>query len=108
MIVRDAKGNWNRYAQLGHFVGRSRKILRWDEENCNLQCSYCNCFRDKLDMLEAYKKAINDKYGDFTWERLEQTSKQNYKLTREYLDTVISDSKLQLNWYLSRTYSMVC
>ena len=26
----------------GHFVGRGNKSVRWDEENVNAQCAYCN------------------------------------------------------------------
>jgi 5-methylcytosine-specific restriction endonuclease McrA len=31
--------------QTGHFVSRKHYATRWDEDNCQVQCSGCNVFR---------------------------------------------------------------
>jgi 5-methylcytosine-specific restriction endonuclease McrA len=31
--------------QAGHFVSRKHYATRWDEDNCQVQCSGCNVFR---------------------------------------------------------------
>lgn len=101
LVVVDASGHWNAGSNLGHFVGRACKRLRWDEYNCNLQCAHCNAWRDKIDMLDAYKKGVDDKYGTGTWKRLVKEGKETHKPTREELDQVIHDSKEYCNYTLN-------
>jgi hypothetical protein len=36
--------NWKKM-QNGHFVSRKHYATRWDEDNCQVQCSGCNVFR---------------------------------------------------------------
>jgi 5-methylcytosine-specific restriction endonuclease McrA len=31
--------------QAGHFISRKHYATRWDEDNCQVQCSGCNVFR---------------------------------------------------------------
>lgn len=83
---------WNPAGNLGHFVTRGHKGLRFDERNCNLQCAHCNAWLDKVKMIKAYIKALDLKYGDGTAEELEMNSKETYKLTRGELEQVIADS----------------
>ena len=61
MIVMQ-EDKWRAGANLGHFIGRGCKELRYDEYNTNLQCAHCNAWRDKEDMLQAYRKGIKEKY----------------------------------------------
>jgi len=53
----------------GHYVPRANMALRWDMENVNLQCRYCNEFLDGNE--EGYKEGIIAKYGQATLDRLE-------------------------------------
>lgn len=44
----------------GHFIGRERKMTRWDERNVHPQCRYCNRFKEGRKY--EYSKFLNDKY----------------------------------------------
>lgn len=94
-------GHWNPAANLGHYIGRSCKTLRWNEENCNLQCAHCNAWRDKVSMIGAYKKALDLKYGQGTSRRLKRESARLHKPTRDELETIINDSREWVNYTLS-------
>lgn len=59
-----------RCGSAGHYVPRANMALRWDMENVNLQCRYCNEFLDGNE--EGYKEGIIAKYGQATLNRLEQ------------------------------------
>lgn len=102
MIVLDADGQWNKAAQHGHFIGRGNHWLRYSEENGNLQCAHCNAWRDKESMLEAYRKAVDDKYGTGTFKRLKKEAKDNerFNLKKDDYRQVIEDSTVQLDFYL--------
>lgn len=100
LVILSREGRWNAGANLGHFIGRSAKKLRWDECNCNLQCAHCNAWRDKISMLDAYKKGIEDKYGKETLKRLLKEAKELHKPTRDELEQVIHDSKEQVKYML--------
>ena len=103
LVVLDENGHWNAGSNLGHFIGRSVKKLRWDECNTNLQCAHCNAWRDKIDMLDAYKKGIEDKYGKDTLDRLKLESKQMHKPTRDELEQIIHDSREQVKYMLEHS-----
>jgi hypothetical protein len=100
MVIVGSDGRWNPGANLGHYVGRACKNLRWDELNCNLQCAHCNAWRDKIDMLNAYKKGLDEKYGVGTAKRLRIEGKKTHKPTREELGLVVQDSKEYVKWTL--------
>jgi hypothetical protein len=57
----------------GHFMLRDRPLTRFHEQNCNAQCKRCNRFRDG----EQYRhgKAIDEKYGKGTADKLEELAK---------------------------------
>ena len=48
-------------ADCGHFVKRSNKATRWDEENCHAQCIDCNRFRDGN--YEGFRNGLAVKLG---------------------------------------------
>lgn len=102
IVVIDANGKWQKTANLGHFVGRSQFMTRFDEENCNLQCPHCNAWRDKESMLSAYKKAIDDKYGSGTAAKLVKLGREPHSFTRAELEQIISDSKTQVDFYMNQ------
>ena len=42
----DKKAYWKGEGmQNGHFISRSSRALRWDEDNCRPQCYACNCMK---------------------------------------------------------------
>ena len=82
--------------QCGHFQSRRFMATRFDEENCQVQCTACNMFRSG----EQYKFGLNldSKYGDGTAEELEFLAKQTVKITRvEYEEKIIYYKKLVEN-----------
>lgn len=83
--------------QCGHFVSRKTNALRYDEENCNLQCVGCNMF--KAGEQYQYSKALDIKYGEGTADRLFAQRFDSHKFTREELEEVIHDSKEQCKFY---------
>lgn len=102
-VVINSLGKRQKSNGWGHFIGRGDWNLRYDEENVNLQCSHCNAWRDKNSMLNAYKLALDAKYGDGTTAKLEKASITDRRgsLTRKELETIIQDSTAQVNYYLN-------
>lgn len=100
LTVLSKEGKWRAGANLGHFIGRGTKELRYDEFNCNLQCAHCNAWADKEWMQEQYRKGIVDKYGDNVLKELKQRAKIARTNSRGELEEVISDSRLELAWML--------
>lgn len=86
----------------GHFITRGNFFLRWDEENANLQCSM-NCNKMRSGNLEKYKPALDDKYGNGTWRKLEDLAQENpiTRPTIAQMEEVIHDSKQQLDFLLN-------
>lgn len=101
IVVIDREGKWNKYANLGHYITRGHRNLRWDEGNCNLQCSVCNLFRDKGDMLLAYRRALCLKIGDEGVSDLEVQAKIMRKPGRQELETTIADAQTYVEWTLA-------
>jgi hypothetical protein len=94
------EGKWRAGANLGHFIGRGCKELRYDEFNCNMQCAHCNAWRDKEDMLEAYRNGIKKKYGDDILKELKARAKIIRTSTRPELEQIIQDSKVEVEHML--------
>lgn len=104
LIVVDEDNKWIASSQLGHFIGRGIYLLRWDEENTNLQCAHCNAWLDKDEMLQRYRLALDNKYGDGTYKKLKAMSKlpNAYKRpSKQELLQIIEDSKTQVEFYLA-------
>lgn len=96
LIVIDGSGKWVASSQNGHMIGRGIYALRYDEYNCNVQCAHCNVWLDKDEMIERYRKAIDMKYGDYTYDDLKKRSREDgvYKRpTKQELLQIIEDSK---------------
>ncbi len=83
--------------QCGHFVKRSVNLLRYDEENCNAQCYSCNVMRYGEQYL--YAKALDDKYGDGTAEKLMNQRQISHQFTTEELQQIIQDSVTQIELF---------
>lgn len=103
ILVKDANGKWKHTSNIGHFISRGDFNLRYDEENCNLQCAHCNAWRDKESMLEAYRTALDAKYGDGTAAKLKLAHQDHTRnsLTRPELEQIIEDSKKEIAFYES-------
>jgi hypothetical protein len=74
--------------QCGHFQSRKHYTTRWDEINCQVQCSGCNVFR----YGEQFKFSLNldTKYGIGTAEQLYLKAKQTLKLDNNDLEMLIN------------------
>lgn len=91
--VMSADGRWLAGSNIGHYVGRASKNLRFDDFNCNLQAAWCNAWRDKISMLNGYRKGLDMKYGTGTATRLKREGNKDRKLSKDELLEIIADSK---------------
>jgi len=89
------KDHWTKL-QNGHWASRRHYSTRWDERNCNVQCSGCNVFR--AGEIYLYTKYLCSKYGDNFPEELYKLSKQSVKFTDadliekiEYYQSLLKD-----------------
>ena len=85
--------------QAGHFVTRSKNIVRYDEMNVNAQCVGCNMFKAGEQYL--YGRALDDKYGEGTAEDLMSKRHLTHKLTIPELEQIISDSQEYVKYALA-------
>lgn len=89
---------WNN----GHFVGRDNWVVRYEEENNNLQCSFrCNNMRSGE--YVKYKAALRIKYGEDVPEKLEKMAEEQpshtYHHSREELLEIIHNCKVAIDFY---------
>jgi hypothetical protein len=89
------KDHWTKL-QNGHWASRRHYSTRWDERNCNVQCSGCNVFR--AGEIYLYTKYLCSKYGDNFPEELYKLSQQSVKFTDadliekiEYYQSLLKD-----------------
>ena len=71
----------------GHFYGRTNMATRFDEDNCNAECQYCN--RAKSDHLIYYQDNLIKKIGIARYSSLSARSKMTKKWSEEELDNMI-------------------
>lgn len=102
LVVVDEDGRWKKNAQNGHFIGRGSHFLRYNDKNNNLQCAFCNAWADKESMLEAYREALDNKYGTGTYSELKRLAHENnsYRLKREELGRIIHKTQIKIDHYL--------
>ena len=65
--------------QCGHWASRRHYSTRWDEQNCNVQCSGCNVFR--AGEIYLYTKYLCSQYGENFPEELYIKSQKTVKFT---------------------------
>ena len=84
------KDHWKNL-QCGHFMSRKFYSTRWDETNCQVQCSGCNVFR----YGEQYKfgRNLDIELGNGIAEGLQQKSKKIMKYTNYELVELIEHYK---------------
>ena len=56
-------------ADNGHYINRQHMSTRFDEMNCNAQCSHCNRFQEGN--MQGYRNGLIRKYGEQKVVRLE-------------------------------------
>ena len=66
-------------ADCGHYHSRRHMATRFDEDNCNAECSYCNRF--VADHLIGYRRNLIDKIGKDKFDMLEYKASQTKKWT---------------------------
>jgi hypothetical protein len=84
--------------QCGHFQSRKHYSTRWNEQNCQVQCSGCNIFR----YGEQYKFGLylDKQYGSNLSEKLMQEARKTIKLSNFEIQEIIDRYKallLELN-----------
>jgi hypothetical protein len=73
--------------QCGHFQSRRHHSTRWNEENCQVQCIGCNCFKQGEQF--RFSIYIDSKYGAGTSEYLEGLARITKKFDRiDYEDKI--------------------
>ena len=89
--------HWSKL-QNGHWASRRHYSTRWDERNCNVQCSGCNVFR--AGEIYLYTKYLCSKYGDNFPEELYKLSQKSVKFTDQDLQDMIQHYKDKLKMFL--------
>lgn len=77
--------------QNGHLIRRGKKNVRWDEHNCNCQCSRCN-YKHNAEP-EPYTEWFLLKWGEEIYLDLVKRSREFVDLTAEYLISIINKYK---------------
>ena len=83
-------GKIKAYANLdaGHFYGRTNMATRWDEDNVNIECQYCN--RCSSDHLIEYQENLIRKIGVARFDTLRLKAKSTKKWTDDELQKMIA------------------
>ena len=77
--------------QNGHFQSRRHYSTRWDETNCQVQCSGCNVFKYGEQFL--FSQNLDNKFGQGTARRLHIKAQQTIKLADFELEDMIINYK---------------
>jgi len=77
--------------QNGHFQSRRHYSTRWDEINCQVQCSGCNVF--KYGEQYVFGNKLDQKFGTGTARRLHIKAQQIVKLSDSDLEDMIKRYK---------------
>jgi len=80
--------------QNGHFHSRSHFSVRWDEDNCRVQCSVCNVFKHG-NYIEYYKRMLKE-IGQDGLDRLEQKKNTPTKFSKGDIINLINQYKSYL------------
>jgi len=83
----DKRGNWKSF-DCGHYVSRSYKSTRWDEQNTASQCVSCNRFHEGV--KDVFALNLQKKYGDDILEKLNQKKNQIKKFSEYELQEMIA------------------
>lgn len=91
----------------GHYISRGNYSTRWEEDNCNAQCSGCNLRQSRGDaeIWHEYEKQLELKYGKGTVERLLQKKHQVIKVNKAFLEDNIKIYKEALEEYKKNAHN---
>ena len=78
--------------QCGHFLSRYYKAARWDFDNARPQCMMCNLWK-RGDPI-VFRQNLIKEIGIERVEAVEKRRHQSIKLTREYLEELITSLKV--------------
>jgi hypothetical protein len=81
----------------GHYWSRRYTSTRWDENNCGVQCTYCN--RYNQGNAPAFTMHLLRKHGQEFLEQLEQKKNETAKLG-------ILDLELMIEEYLDKLHKL--
>lgn len=93
-VTCDAVGHW-KMMDCGHFMIRSKYATRFDEKNCNVQCTYCNKFQSGRQAEHGIY--IDERYGVGTAKSLIEKSKGYANFTKLGLDEIAAEYKLKID-----------
>lgn len=88
------KKDWKEQ-QCGHFIRRSNRNTRWDEQNCHCQCVACNIF--KSGNYPVYALNLINEYGAEIIEELNRRGNIIKKWSAEELKDLINKYELHNN-----------
>ena len=83
-------------ADCGHYFRRSEMATRFDEFNCNAECSYCNRF--KSDHLEGYRINLIKKIGQRNFDIMKWKIKDSKDNPQNYRKSEF-DYKEKIKYY---------
>ena len=72
----------------GHWIGRAKRLYRWDERNARPQCNYCNTYL--YGNLRIYTMKLEKEIGRETCLEMESRQHEVCKRTREDLLDIIA------------------
>jgi hypothetical protein len=72
----------------GHFIGRSKRITRWDPKNVHSQCGFV-CNKVKRGSSQEYALFILEKYGAEELKRLLTLKNVQHKWRRDQLEGML-------------------
>lgn len=73
--------------QCGHYHTRHSRSVRWDERNCNAECSFDNC--NNPSHLEGYRRNLIAKIGQEAFDELNVLAHQSRKWSGDELRDMI-------------------
>lgn len=91
------------YDQLdcGHFHSRIHRNTRYDEDNCHIECHYCN--RMSADHLIAYQENLIKKIGQKRFDLLRVKAKMTCKRSAFELELMIKEYEKKVKKLLDET-----
>lgn len=78
----------------GHFISRAYLPTRFEENNCAVQCKFCNRYRNG--MPDEYAKYIMETYGEEEYERLRLLKYELVKYSVEDYQRMIAHYKAEV------------
>jgi len=79
--------------QCAHFHGRSKKSVRWDEDNAVGLCCGCHLYLDShpLDKVEWFKSLLGEERFDLLNSRMRNMEKPDKKLLTIYFNNKLEE-----------------